>query len=440
LHVNLRDPSGNYVAPGGGTTDEAAWTAGSSTFNPVGGAFNDSAAALTSGQQGTARATANRALHVNIRDHLGNEATLTGNSLNVNVTNASSGGTASADEAAFTAGSTQGTPAMAVFNDGLASVTSGQLGVLRMTASRSLHTTIDNASIAVTGTFWQATQPVSGTFWQATQPVSAVSLPLPTGAATAAKQPALGTAGAASSDVLTVQGIASMTALKVDGSAVTQPVSGTFWQATQPVSIAAAVTVQQATAANLNVTVGNASLAVTGTFWQATQPVSIASTLAVAGDVADAATDSGNPVKLGAVAYTTSRTSVTNGQRVNLNADHQGNLIVTPIKPREFIRTQVTAITVNTETTVITAGGAGVFNDIVSLAITNSSATTVTATLKDATAGTTRGQYVVPAGGGIVLNFPTPLAQQAAANNNWTITSSAAVSSLIVSAVYVISV
>lgn len=32
------------------------------------------------------------------------------------------------------------------------------------------------------------TQPVSGTFWQATQPVSAVSLPLPTGAATSALQ------------------------------------------------------------------------------------------------------------------------------------------------------------------------------------------------------------------------------------------------------------
>lgn len=108
-------------------------------------------------------------------------------------------------------------------------------------------------SVAVTGTFWQATQPVSGTvsvsnfpasqavtgtFWQATQPVSAASLPLPSGAATSAKQPALGTAGTASADVLTVQGIASMTALKVDGSAVTQPVSGTFWQATQPVSLA----------------------------------------------------------------------------------------------------------------------------------------------------------------------------------------------------------
>ncbi len=71
------------------------------------------------------------------------------------------------------------------------------------------------------------TLPVSGTFWQATQPVSAATLPLPAGASTSAKQPALGTAGTASSDVLTVQGIASMTALKVDGSGVTQPVSGT---------------------------------------------------------------------------------------------------------------------------------------------------------------------------------------------------------------------
>lgn len=82
------------------------------------------------------------------------------------------------------------------------------------------------------------TQPVSGTFWQSTQPVSAASLPLPTGAATSAKQPALGTAGTASSDVLTVQGIASMTALKVDASGTTVPVSGTFWQSTQPVSAA----------------------------------------------------------------------------------------------------------------------------------------------------------------------------------------------------------
>jgi hypothetical protein len=71
------------------------------------------------------------------------------------------------------------------------------------------------------------TTAVTGTFFQATQPVSAAALPLPTGAATLAKQPALGTAGSAAADVITVQGIAAMTALKTDGSAVTQPVSGT---------------------------------------------------------------------------------------------------------------------------------------------------------------------------------------------------------------------
>jgi hypothetical protein len=72
-----------------------------------------------------------------------------------------------------------------------------------------------------------ATQPVSGTFWQATQPISAASLPLPAGAAISAKQPALGTAGTPSADVISVQGVTSMTALKVDGSATTQPVSVT---------------------------------------------------------------------------------------------------------------------------------------------------------------------------------------------------------------------
>ncbi len=66
---------------------------------------------------------------------------------------------------------------------------------------------------------------VTGTFWQATQPVSAASLPLPAGAATAALQPALNADGGS---------LAHITNLPA-----TQPVSGTFWQATQPVSAAA---------------------------------------------------------------------------------------------------------------------------------------------------------------------------------------------------------
>ena len=65
-------------------------------------------------------------------------------------------------------------------------------------------------------------------------------------------------------------GVALASALPVQpGTGATFPVSGTFWQATQPVSIAA-------------------SVAVTGTFWQATQPVSLAASVSVTGIVADA--------------------------------------------------------------------------------------------------------------------------------------------------------
>lgn len=60
-------------------------------------------------------------------------------------------------------------------------------------------------SVAVTGTFWQATQPVSGTFWQATQPISAAALPLPSGAATSAIQTTMNT---------------SLDAIEVDAAAI----------------------------------------------------------------------------------------------------------------------------------------------------------------------------------------------------------------------------
>ena len=91
--------------------------------------------------------------------------------------------------------------------------------------------------------------PVSGTFYQATQPVSASSLPLPSGASTLAEQQSqttlLGTidtdTGAIASSASNID--SKMPALvsgrvPVDGSGVTQPVSGTFFQATQPVSAA----------------------------------------------------------------------------------------------------------------------------------------------------------------------------------------------------------
>lgn len=68
-----------------------------------------------------------------------------------------------------------------------------------------------------------------------------------------------------SGSTVSVVGLAGA-AIVVDGSGVTQPVSGTFWQATQPVS-------GPLTDAELRAT----AVPVSGTFYQATQPISAAS-------------------------------------------------------------------------------------------------------------------------------------------------------------------
>jgi hypothetical protein len=105
-----------------------------------------------------------------------------------------------------------------------------------------------SGTVAVSGTFFQATQPVSiaetvdvsGAFYQATQPVSIAETVAVSGTFYQATQPV--------------------------SIAETVAVSGTFYQATQPVSIAETVDVS-------------------GAFYQATQPVSIAETVDVSGSV-----------------------------------------------------------------------------------------------------------------------------------------------------------
>ncbi len=123
-----------------------------------------------------------------------------------------------------------------------------------------------------------------------TSPVSLASVPLATGAATGAKQDT-GNASLASIDgkipaspATDRTTAAAPNAVRLtDGSSFykattpsdTQPVSGTFWQATQPVS---ATQLPAALAANGGMKVegvaGGVAVPVSGTFWQATQPVS----------------------------------------------------------------------------------------------------------------------------------------------------------------------
>ncbi len=155
-----------------------------------------------------------------------------------------------------------------------------------------------------------------------------------------------------------------------------------------------------------------------------------------AGDVAHDAADSGNPVKVGGVARSSQPTKVASGDRVNAYFDLVGRIVTTPYVPRELVGRQVTTLTNTTsETTIITAGGANVFNDITHLAITNKSATGTVATLKDGTGGTTAGIFYIPAGSGMISNYTVPL-PQASANANWTLTLGTSVDSVYVTTAF----
>ena len=105
-------------------------------------------------------------------------------------------------------------------------------------------------SVSVTGAV-----AVTGAFFQATQPISAASLPLPANAAQDG----------------------------TDGTGITPPSGAVGIRGWLSGSYGTLVSILAALAGTLRVTVQNSSLAVTGTFFQATQPVSLAGTVAVQG-------------------------------------------------------------------------------------------------------------------------------------------------------------
>ena len=199
-------------------------------------------------------------------------------------------------------------------------------------------------STPVTGTFWQATQPVSiasmpstpvtGTFWQATQPVSN-STPanlqvMGYGAVTTAAPVYTNSTNNALS--LTLAG-----ALRVDGSAVTQPVSiasmpstpvtGTFWQATQPVSGTVAAT--QSGTWNIGSITSLPSLAAGGNVIGSIANTTFAATQSgswnVAPTVGGTAVSSGNPLPVSIIGGSSSNPAASaTGSAVPASAGYTG--------------------------------------------------------------------------------------------------------------------
>lgn len=151
----------------------------------------------------------------------------------------------------------------------------------------------NGGSLTVDGTFWQAIQPVTGPLTDAQLRAGAIETTtfgnfapdLDTGAGSS---PTLssGIAVAASGGPAVVPGDTTngldVDVTRVQGSVA---VTGTFWQTTQPVSGPLTDTQLRASAVPVSGPLTDAQLRATavpvsGTFWQATQPVSIAATVA----------------------------------------------------------------------------------------------------------------------------------------------------------------
>lgn len=148
--------------------------------------------------------------------------------------------------------------------------------------------------------------------------------------------------------------------------------------------------------------------------------------VAVVGNQPHDGADAGYPIKIGGKARTTNPSAVADGDRVDGTFDDIGRQVVVPFGVRDLVGHQHTQIaSSSSETTIVTAGAAGVFHDLISLILTNQTATAVNVTIKDATTGTTRMIIALAASGGAVLTFPAPV-NQASAAANWTATLSSA--------------
>jgi hypothetical protein len=178
----------------------------------------------------------------------------------------------------------------------------------------------------------------------------------------------------------------------------------------------------------------------TGTAAAGVQKVGIVGNANAAIDAATSAAVPANALHIGGKAATANPTNATAGNLTPIMLDKAGKPVVTIGAVRELVGNQNTVITASTaETTIVTAGSAGVFNDISCIVITTTNIAAAVITIKDATAGTTRLTLHYPptaaAVGPLVIPFPVALAQAAAANN-WTATVSVNAGAVSINVIY----
>lgn len=148
----------------------------------------------------------------------------------------------------------------------------------------------------------------------------------------------------------------------------------------------------------------------------------------VSGGVAHDATDSGNPINLGARASTalSGLTLVANADRTYLYAGVDGVLVVRPHCNLEDIVSGNATNTDGASTECIAAQATGIKTYLMAVTLANSSASAITVDIKDGT--TVKWTFPVPATGGVTHSFPIPIPGTAA--TAWNFDGSAAATTL----------
>lgn len=354
------------------------------------------------------------------------------------IAGAGSGGTAAADDADFTAGTTSGTPAMGVYESTPTSVTDGDLGTVGITQGRRLKTsaTIDAALPAGTNNIGD---------------VDVLSSALPTGASTSAKQDTIighldgvegllttidGDTGNISTKIDTLAGAVTGTEMQVDvltmpsvavtNAGLTELAAAidTELQVDVVGALPAGTNAIGKLAANSGVDIGDVDVTTV-------TPGTGASNLGKAEDAAHTTADVG-VFALGVRNDTMADTTNTDADYSQISTDLKGRVITTNA-PRARKLHQITTITSSTsETTVLTAA-ASTFHDVYGIIVTNTSATATEVHFKDDTAGTTRFTLSAPANDTRGFMLPIDAAIPASAtNDNWTATCVDSVASIII--------
>lgn len=119
-------------------------------------------------------------------------------------------------------------------------------------------------------------------------------------------------------------------------------------------------------------------------------------------------------------ARTTNPTPITDGNDIRASADDLGRQVMRPIQVRDLISTAYATISTGTETTLLSAAGAGVFSDLIYIMASNTSNAAVQVDVRSVTAGNVEFTIEVPASGTAGKSLPVPW-PQGNANNNWTV-------------------